>query len=96
MDKPYIINDIEIKPGMGLILFDKDDSPDHVYDLFNLYIVFPVKNDLGCISYYNSFDWDLLSTVINNKIIYKIYDLGDEKSIFGKLLLKNPNYKINK
>lgn len=89
MDKPYIINGIEIKPGMGLIACDKDTKFDNVFELSHLYVVFPISGDMGVLHYGEKYMWDLLKTLIKEKTIYKIYDIGSKKSILGKLLWKN-------
>lgn len=93
MDKPYIINGIEIKPGMGLIVCNKDDNLENILDISHLYIVFPINGDMAAISYKHEYTWDLLKTLINEKTIYKIYDIGTKKSILGKLLWANDKMK---
>lgn len=74
------INGIEIKPGMGICIHNTSCS--------NFYVVFPLKDSLGVISYGGPFDWDPLKNFLeyNSEKIVAIYDIGNEQSIRGPVL----------
>lgn len=92
--KSYTINGIKLKPGMTIIAFDNHTTINELNktnELSYLYIVFPIKNNLGCVSYKGMYEWDVLSSFLNEKMIYKIYDVGNDENLLGKLL-----YQANK
>lgn len=81
-NKKYILNGIELKPGMSLCINENNAK--------NLYIIFPRKNELAVISYGDSLLWNTLGLFLScseNKIV-SIYDVAEYSTITGKLLWK--------